>query len=129
MTSLNALQNSMEVLGQYLAMFQTAVLWVSHHPYWAVAIALLSLTLLQALLSMTSQALRQMLLWLAQSPFLLLRWAVSQGMQSTRQVLMTDSRPTAEEQIDGVLQRLEALRQEQEALLQELKLLLMARPR
>ncbi|NEP19919.1 MAG: hypothetical protein F6J97_24040 [Leptolyngbya sp. SIO4C1] len=118
------LQNSIETINQYLSGLQTVVAWSSHHPYWAVAIALLSLTLLQVLLSLTSTALKRAVIWLLQAPLRLIGWGLIQGFRSTQQALSPTTVPSTDEQIDQVLAQLEVLRSEQEVLLQELRQLL-----
>lgn len=114
------LQNSVETLNHYLSAAQTVVAWATSHPYWAVAIAILALTLLQALLSLTSTAVKQALLWLLKVPFMVIGWLAIQGFRSTQQAMA----PAPDEQVTHILQQLETLRHEQDELLNELKTLL-----
>ncbi|MEM8808793.1 MAG: hypothetical protein AAGF01_22475 [Cyanobacteria bacterium P01_G01_bin.38] len=116
------LQNSVETLNHYLSAAQTVVGWATSHPYWAVAIAILALTLLQTLLSLTSTAVRQALLWLLKVPFWVIGWLAIRGFRSTQRAMAPVNSP--DDQVTYILQQLETLRHEQDALLNELKTLL-----
>ncbi|MEM9165324.1 MAG: hypothetical protein AAGC54_19970, partial [Cyanobacteria bacterium P01_F01_bin.4] len=101
------------MLNHYLSAAQTVVGWATYHPYWAVAIAILALTLLQALLSLTSTMVKQILLWLLKAPFRLVSWLAIQGFRSTQQAIAPVA--TADDQVAHILQKLETLRHEQDA--------------
>ena len=125
--SLRYLQSSVDSIGYYLSILQGVAAWSVQHPYWAVAIALLTLTLLNVLIGLTSNALKQAVSWLLRTPLKLAQWALWQGLRSTRQALSRQQPPTIEEQIATTLQQLDTLRQEQDVLLQDLKTLLASR--
>lgn len=94
---------------------ETAVLWGLHHPYWLVAIAISLLILLQLSLSIISQLLRRSLKWLGKSPFFLGRWIL------TKTPLTPGTEGYSEQQLLGILARLDSLQQEQATLLAELQ--------
>jgi hypothetical protein len=130
-SSLRHLQNSIDFFGHYLTMAQVVVVWVTHHPYWAVAIALFTLSLIHTVLSLISEALRQGLRWLLQLPWQTLHWGIVYGWQSGRRLWLQPAPPALDtpmnEQITTILQRLETLRQEQENLMRDLETLLAVR--
>ncbi len=126
-SSLRYLQSSVDSISYYLSILQTIAAWSGRHPYWAVAIALLTLTVLNILISLASDALKRCVSWLLRTPLKASQWALWQGLRSTRQALSRQQPPTIEEQIATTLQQLDILRQEQDALLSDLKTLLASR--
>ena len=126
-SSLRYLHSSVDSIGYYLSILQTVTTWASQHPYWAIAISIFTLTLLNVLIGLTSNALRQAVSWLLRSPLKLTQWVLWQGLRSTRQALSRQQPPSIEEQIATTLPQLDTLRQEQDALLDDLKTLLVQR--
>ena len=98
--------------GAVLTPTETSVLWGLHHPYWLVAIAIFVIILLQIGISILGQLLRRVLRWLSRSPFFLGRWLLAR----------TTLRDCSEEQqLRGILQRLDSLQEEQARLLLQLR--------
>jgi len=98
--------------GAVLTPTETSVLWGLHHPYWLVAIAIFVIILLQIGISLLGQLLRRVLRWLSRSPFFLGRWLLAR----------TTLRDYSEEQqLRGILQRLDSLHEEQARLLLQLR--------
>ncbi|MEL7502482.1 MAG: hypothetical protein AAFN18_08440 [Cyanobacteria bacterium J06554_6] len=126
-SSLRYLQNSVESISYYLVILQRVGTWAGHHPYWTVAIAILSLTVLNSLISLTSDALKRAVAWALRTPLLMIQWAMWKGLHSTQQALKQQKQPTIDEQIVTVLQQIETLRQEQDTLLSDLKTLIASR--
>ena len=126
-SSLRYLHSSVDSIGYYLSILQTVAAWSGQHPYGAIAISLFTLTLLNILISLTSNALKQAVSWVLRSPLKLAQWALWKGLRSTRQALSRQPAPSIEDQITATLQQLDTLRQEQDALLDELKTLLVQR--
>lgn len=123
-SSVRHLKQSVDLFSYYLTLGQSAVAWATHHPYWAVAIAIIGLALLKTVLDLTTDLIRTGLQSLLKSPFQLLQWGLIAGWQTTRQNWGKDASPTVDEQIKTILNRLELLQQEQDTLIQDLKTLL-----
>ena len=123
-SSVRHLKQSVDIFSHYLTLGQTSLIWATHHPYGTVAIAIASLVLLKTVVDLMTDFLRQGLQGLLRSPFRLIQWGLISGWKTTRQTLGQQSPTSVDEQIKTILNRLEALRQEQDILIQDLKTLL-----
>ncbi|MEO0539477.1 MAG: hypothetical protein AAFZ80_01285 [Cyanobacteria bacterium P01_A01_bin.105] len=126
-SSLRYLQSSVDSIGYYLSIFQVVIAWAGHHPYWAAAIALLTLTLLNVLIGLASDGLKRAVSWVLRTPLQFIQWLLLKGLRSTQQALSRQQAPSVETQIETTLKQLDTLRQEEALLLENLKTLLASR--
>jgi hypothetical protein len=99
--------------------------WGLDHPLWMAAIALLTLLLLAGLWSAIARLTENFWLTLVQLPFRLGRWLFG---SLARLLLRPQAADPAPDRLSQIMQRLEALQQEQGALVSELRSLLAEPP-
>ena len=114
--NLNALSN---LAGQLQAVISGAIA----HPFWAIAIVVLSITLIQIIADLIKRSLKALLSLLLRLPLFISQWiwrrATSQKKAPTDAQILSKA-----EQADQLIVRLEALRQEQDTVILALKDLL-----
>ncbi|MBW4487139.1 MAG: hypothetical protein KME12_05050 [Trichocoleus desertorum ATA4-8-CV12] len=124
-TVADAMQNALGgAMQQWMAEHQFWA-WVLQHPFWSVGLLLVLLVLLQGLLSTIAQLIQQAGIGLLRSPWKLSQWLFGFSARSFQSALTagdakqgTDSK---QQRLSEIVDRLEALKQEQDALLQEVK--------
>lgn len=92
------------------------------HPLWAIALILLSITLIQIIADLIKRSLKAALTLLLKFPLLISQWIWQRTIASPKSHLDTDL--STAEQADRLIAKLETLRQEQDQVLIELKALL-----
>lgn len=111
--------------------------WIVAHPLWTIVLLVLTLFLCWSLLGAIAQLMQQVWLALLQAPLKLARWLsrklIPSGfLQSFRQeetsLTRLGTQHDLQEQLPKLLNRLEALRQEQEALIKEMQSMLISKP-
>ncbi|MGF1602168.1 MAG: hypothetical protein ACFCU8_09130 [Thermosynechococcaceae cyanobacterium] len=108
------------------------ITWWVAHPFGMVVAVVVLLVLAQAILGLVSNFIKQLLLLIVKSPYLLLQWVLAKSSRSLNLPTMTLKSPSLKRQETGniqerllkVLTQLEATKQEQEKILKELKSLL-----
>ena len=102
------------------AQIQTVISSAIAHPLWAVAIILLSITLIQIIADLIKRSLKAALTLLLRLPLFISQWIWK------RTIAFPKNQPSLStvEQADQLLARLETLRQEQDRVIADLKALL-----
>ena len=117
----------LNALGSLAAQVQTIVGGVIAHPFWAIAIVLLSITLIQIVADLIKRSLKAFLTLLLKLPLAISQWiwkrATSQSKAPTDAQILSKA-----EQADRLIAQLETLRQEQDAVVLALKDLLLSQP-
>nr|WP_290228089.1 hypothetical protein [Trichocoleus desertorum] len=112
------------VMQQWMAEHQFWA-WVLQHPFWSVGLLLVLLVLLQGLLSAIAQLIQQAGIALLRSPWKLSQWLVGFSAKSFQSALTVGDAKQGtdpkQQRLSEIVERLEALKQEQDVLLQEVK--------
>jgi len=98
--------------------------WLIQHPLISVGLLLVLLVLLQGLLSALAQLIQRAGWALLRSPWQLSQWLLGFSAKSFQAALAPSAKREAEskqQRLTEIVNRLEALKQEQDALLQEVK--------
>ncbi|HEY9750812.1 MAG TPA: hypothetical protein V6C63_19180 [Allocoleopsis sp.] len=98
--------------------------WLIQHPLTSVGLLLVLLVLLQGLLSAIAQLIQRAGWALLRSPWKLSQWLLGFSAKSFQAALAPGAKREAEskqQRLTEIVNRLEALKQEQDALLQEVK--------
>jgi hypothetical protein len=98
--------------------------WIFNHPFWAIALFLLTLLLSWGLLGALARSVQQLFFWLLQAPLQLLRWLFSLVFKGWRPKESPALAEPDRQRLTVALDRLEALRQEQDQLMQEVRAML-----
>jgi hypothetical protein len=117
-----ALPDSLTPLTTATTQVQTVVGWVMSHPGWAIATLLLALVLLQMVADLIKRVLKASLTFVIKLPLTLSQWiwqSVTVRWKSPPKDSPSEVLPQAV-QIDQLLSRLEALREEQDQVVAEL---------
>jgi len=106
------------------------VLWMVIHPIWSLVGLLVSLWIMLGLFQAIAHYIQQGWLFLLRAPYLLTRWLVtlvfvSLKTRSLRALPPANSSEAAPDRIVEILNRLEAIRQEEANLMQEMRSLLL----
>ncbi|XGV98862.1 MAG: hypothetical protein ACAF41_07955 [Leptolyngbya sp. BL-A-14] len=112
--------------------------WIVAHPLWTIVLLVLTLFLCWSLLGAIAQLMQQVWLALLQAPLKLAQWlsrklipnGLLQSFLRKEETSLTKlgSQQDLQEQLPQLLNRLEALRQEQEALIKEMQSMLISKP-
>lgn len=106
--------------------------WIMTHPFWLVGLVLLALFLFWGLLQAITRLTERLWLAILQAPLKLTQWFLGLLSRMFWRKSATPSTPTKsadpQQRLAAIVDRLEALRQEQEALMREMKEILAIRP-
>jgi hypothetical protein len=123
----NAMNNAIGSFVQQWMNEHPLIAWLSSHPLWTVILLIFVLFLLSGLLRAIAYFFEQVWVFLLQSPLKLGRWLLGISSQSVKHIVAP--KPTSlelkgedkQERLNHILNRLEAIKQEQDVLLQEVK--------
>ena len=113
----------LSALSSLAGQLQTAVSSAIAHPFWAIALILLSITLIQIVADLIKRSLKALLTLLLKLPLFVSQWiwkrTVSSAKTPADAQLLSKS-----EQADRLIAQLETLRQEQDRVIADLKAVL-----
>lgn len=98
--------------------------WGIDHPLWTLAGLFVVLLLLSGLLQAIARFTEQIWIWILRSPVLLIQWLVAIGLRWMQRKPAAPIATPKQQRLTVILQKLEAMRQEQEELLKEVRALL-----
>ena len=114
---------SLSALGSLAAQIQTVISSAVSHPFWAIALILLSITLIQIVADLIKRSLKALLTLLLKLPLFISQWiwkrTVTKSQPPTDAQLLSRA-----DQADQLIAQLETLRQEQDSVVAQLKALL-----
>lgn len=114
---------SLSALGSLAAQLQTVVSSAIAHPFWAIALILLAITLIQIVADLIKRSLKAFLTLLLKLPLFISQWIWKRATNPDKKP--TDAQILSKaEQADQLIAQLEALRQEQDSVVLALKDLL-----
>ena len=113
----------LSALGKLAAQIQTVISSAISHPLWAIALILLSITLIQIVADLIKRSLKALLTLLLKLPLSISQWiwkrTVTQSKAPTDTQILSKT-----DQADQLIAQLETLRQEQDSIITQLKALL-----
>lgn len=119
-------RHAVETLIQQWMQEHPLLAWFLTHPLITLGVLLVALVVLRRLLGVTVQLTETLLLTILRSPWLLGRWLVSvaTGFFNRPVTMLVESQVSQQQRLAALLERLEAIKQEQDALIQEVRALL-----
>lgn len=110
----------LSALGSLAGQLQAVVSGAIAHPFWAIALILLSITLIQIVADLIKRSLKALLTLLLKLPLFVSQWiwkrTVSPAKTPTDAQLLSKA-----DQVDQLITQLETLRQQQDLIITELK--------
>ena len=114
---------NLNALGSLAGQLQAVISGAIAHPVWAIAIVLLSITLIQIVADLIKRSLKAFLSILLKLPLFISQW-IWRRVTSQKKAPTDAQIVSKAEQADQLIARLEALRQEQDTVISALKDLL-----
>ncbi|MGB3298682.1 MAG: hypothetical protein WBA76_10470 [Phormidesmis sp.] len=111
------LPDSLDTLTTLASQIQTVVSLAIGHPLWAIAAVLLTIVLIQIIADLIKRVLKASLAFVIKLPLMLSQWLWKKATASPQ--------PSQVAQVDRLITRLDALREEQDQVVAELKNLLL----
>lgn len=115
-----ALPDSLDTLGTFASQLQVLISAALAHPFWAIALLLLSIGLLQLIADLVKRVLKASLTFILTSLLTFSQWIWKRA---------TTPATSKADQIDRLLTRLDNLRAEQDQVIDELKTLMASTPK